>query len=96
MAEFQLGPMLDKPLVKRLKQVRGATEKAWLKIERPFAETEAGVDEYVAEFDRITLGFQDKMAEAMTPEQYFTLFELKPDERIVLADPRIVAKTYRK
>ncbi|MEJ2407674.1 MAG: hypothetical protein P8171_26120, partial [Candidatus Thiodiazotropha sp.] len=94
MAEFQLGPMLDKPLAKRLKQIRGNTEKMWMKVERPFAEAEANVDEFVAEFDRLTLDFQDEMANAMSPEQYFTLFDLKPSERVVLADPSIVSKVF--
>jgi hypothetical protein len=95
MAEFHLGPMLDKTLAKRLKKVRGDTEKARLKIERPFAEAEANVEEFVAEFDRLTLDFQDEMANAMTPEQYFTLFDLRPTERVVLADPNIVSKAFR-
>ena len=95
MAEFHLGSMLDKSLAKRLKQVRDETEKSWLKIERPFAEAEADVDEFVAEFDRLTLNFQDEMANVMTPEQYVTLFDLKPSDRITLADPNIVSKVFK-
>lgn len=96
MAEFHLGPMLDRALAKRLKQVRSNAEKARLKIERPFAEGEAGADAFVAAFDRITLDFQDEMANAMTAEQYLTLFDLQPDERVVLADQNIVSKVFRK
>ncbi len=95
MAEFHLGSMLDSKLAKRLKQVRGETEKSWLKIERPFAAAEADVDDFVAEFDKLTLTFQDEMANAMTPEQYVTLFDLKPSERIILADPTIVSKVFK-
>lgn len=95
MAEFQLGPMLDKPLAKRLKQVREKTEKTRMKIEKPFVEAEVNVDEFVAEFDRITLEFQDEMAGTMTPEQYITLFDLKPSERVVLADQSIISEVFR-
>jgi hypothetical protein len=95
MAEFHLGPMLDKTLAKRLKQVRNDTEKARLKIEKPFAANEAGAADFVATFDRITLDFQDEMANAMTAEQYLTLFDLKPDERVVLADQNIVKKVFK-
>lgn len=96
MAEFHLGPMLDKTLLKRLKKVRSNTEKARLKIERPFAEGEADADAFVAAFDRITLDFQDEMANAMTAEQYLTLFDLRPDERVVLADQNIVSKVFKR
>lgn len=94
-AEFHLGPMLDKTLAKRLKQVRNDTEKARLKIEKPFAAGEARAGDFVEEFDKITLAFQDEMANAMTAEQYVTLFDLKPDERVVLADRSIVAKVFK-
>jgi hypothetical protein len=95
MAEFNLGSMLDGTLAKRLKQVRGETEKSWSKIERPFAAAETDTDEFVAEFNRLTLNFQDEMANALTPEQYFTLFDLKPSERVILADPNIVSKVFK-
>lgn len=95
MAEFNLGSMLDKTLAKRLKQVRGEAEKSQLKMEGPFAAAEADADEFVAEFNRLTLKFQDEMANAMTPEQYYTLFDLKPSERVILADPNIVSKVYK-
>lgn len=95
MAEFHLGPKLDKELAKRLKQIRGETERARQKIERPFAAKTIDPEGFVAEFNRITLEFQDRMAESMKADQYYTLFELKPDERIVLADQRIVSRAFK-
>lgn len=94
MAEFHLGPMLDKALAKRLKEVRRNTERTRAKVERPFAFGEAEPLEFVRAFDEITLAFQDEMANSMTPEQYQTLFDLKPDERIVLADQTIIEKLF--
>lgn len=95
MAEFNLGPMLDKPLTKRLQQIRSSTEKARLKIEAPFAQGKAHAKEFVEAFNEITLGFQDEMANSMTARQYMTLFDLKPDERVVLADQRIASKVFK-
>ena len=95
MAEFNLGPKLDKDLAKRLKQIRGETEKARQKIERPFAAKAIDPEGFVAEFNRITLEFQNRMAESMKADQYYTLFDLKPDERVVLADQRIVSRAFK-
>jgi hypothetical protein len=95
MAEFNLGPMLGKRLAKRLKQLRNATERKRLKLEQPFAKGEARSEEFVAAFNQVTLDFQDEMADAMTPEQYVTMFDLRPDERVVLADQKIVARAFK-
>lgn len=95
MAEFNLGPLFNRELAKRLKTVRSTTEKTRMKIEKPFAAEEISASEFVDEFDRITLSFQDEMANALTPEEYMTLFDLKPDERVVLADRKIVAKVFK-
>lgn len=92
MVEFHLGPMLDRTLTKHLRQIRSDVEKARLKIEKPFTAHEIEINEFAKAFDKITLDFQDEMAGAMTPEQYCTLFDLKPDERVVLADPNIISE----
>jgi hypothetical protein len=93
MAEFNLGPMLDKKLATRLKRVRQEIEKARLKIEQPLSVREVKGGNFVEQFNKITIDFQDKMANSMTAEQYITLFDLKPDERVILADPSIVDST---
>lgn len=94
MADFHLGAMLDKKLKSKLVDIRQGIEKARLKIEKPLnakSVSKKDFTDFAKEFDKITLEFQDKMADAMTPKQYMTLFELEPDERIVLADPSIVS-----
>jgi len=95
MAEFNLGPLFNRELAKRLKAVRSTTEKARMKIEKPFGAEDISAGEFVEEFDRITLSFQDEMANTLTTEEYMTLFDLKPDERVVLADRKIVARAFK-
>lgn len=94
MAEFHLGPMLDKPLAGKLKQVRVRTEKARLKVESAFAEEMMPAREFVEAVNQATISLQDELANAMTPAQYETLLDLKPGDQVILADPRIVAEVY--
>jgi hypothetical protein len=94
MAEFNLGPMLDRNLSKKLKAVRGKTEKRLMRTERVFAAGEMAPEEFLDEFDRTTLAFQSEMANAMMAGQYETLFELKPDDTVVLADREIFLRQH--
>ncbi|HME73404.1 MAG TPA: hypothetical protein VKM54_26605 [Myxococcota bacterium] len=90
MAEFNLGPMLDRPLSRNPKQIRGKTEKARHKPEAAYQNDEMSASEFADAFDEITLSFQSEMANTMDRHAYKTLFDLEPHERIVLTDPRIV------
>ena len=90
MAEFNLGSLLDRRLTTRLKQVRRKIERVRVKVETAFAEDEMPAREFVEDFNKTTLAFQDEMANAMTPAQYKTLFGLNPAERVILADQRII------
>lgn len=94
MAEFHLGNMLDKPLSRKLKQVRSKIEKARVKAEAAYADDEMPPQEFVDDFNKTTIAFQDEMASSMKPEQYQTFFDLKPEERVVLADRKIVKKVF--
>ena len=98
MAEFHLGPMLNSRTTKRIMGIREDTEKAILKAQK-FLEKRGVLKseertihvDYVEAFNKITIDFQEAMAKSMTVEQYKTLFDLEPEERIILADPRIVS-----
>ena len=94
MAEFKLGPLLGASLKRKLLQIRRETERERVRIERRRAAEEISDDEFVSEIDRITLEFQDKMANALKPAEYLTLFDLEPGERVVLADKDIVKKEF--
>ena len=50
--------------------------------------------EFVDRFNKITILFQDEMASVMKPEQYETLYDLKPGDRVLLADRKIVKRVY--
>lgn len=97
MAQFHLGPMLDKALSNRLKQVRSKIEKVRVKAETAFAgekKEKMAAREFVDAFDKATIQFQDEMANAMTLEQYRTLFDLNRDDRVILADRSIVKRVF--
>ena len=70
--------------------MRVKTERNRLKLESAFAKEEMPPDEFVKAFNKATIDFQDDMASAMKPEQYESLFDLKPGEKVILADPDIV------
>jgi len=97
MVEYHLGPLLDKPLSSKLKQVRRKIEQVRIKAESIFAEVnvdQRAAREFVEAFNKTTIEFQEEMASIMKPEQYETLFNLKPDEHVILADQRIVTKAF--
>lgn len=94
MAEFNLGSMLDKKMSSKLQKVRLKTEKKRLKTETAFAKDKMKAQEFVDAINKATIDFQSEMANAMTPEQYESLFELKPGDNVTLADPSIVSKVF--
>lgn len=94
MAEFNLGPMLDKTLANKLKQVRNKIEKVRAKAEAAFANEKMDAREFVDAFNKATIDFQDEMASVMKPAQYETLFDLKPGDHVILADQNIVSKVF--
>jgi len=94
MAEFNLGPMLDKTLASKLKQVRSRIEKVRVKAETAFANEKMKPSEFVDAFNKATIDFQDEMASIMKPAQYETLFDLKPGDHVILADRNIVTKAF--
>jgi len=94
MAEFNLGPMLDKTLANKLKQVRSRIEKVRVKAETAFANEKMKAQEFVDAFNKATIDFQDEMASVMQPAQYETLFDLKPGDHVILADQNIVSKVF--
>ncbi len=86
--------MLDKKLSSKLKKVRLKTEKKRLKTETAFAKDKMKAQAFVDAINKATIDFQNEMANAMTPGQYESLFELKPGDNVTLADPSIVSKVF--
>jgi hypothetical protein len=94
MAEFNLGPMLDKTLASKLKQVRSRIEKVRVKAETAFTSEKMKAREFVDAINKATIDFQDEIASFMKPSQYETLFDLKPGDHVILADQNIVTKVF--
>jgi hypothetical protein len=95
MAEFHLGPTLAKGMAKKLRQVRAKTEATRIKCETSFRADDMSAKEFVQEFDRQTVHFQNEMASALRAEEYRSLFDLEPGETVTLADPAIVKKEFK-
>jgi len=98
MADFELGPMMKKKLNSNLREVRKQTEVSIEKVQAEMIRTKGVAKkkekEYVKRFNKITINFQDEMANLLSTEEYEALFALNRDERIVLADPDILKSEY--
>ena len=94
MADFELGPTLDKKLASHLKKLRTETEFSIEKLQSITAKDIGNMKKYVKRFNKITEEFQDNMANLLRKEEYEALFALKPEERILLADPEILKSEY--
>lgn len=95
MVDFHLGPMVDKKLNTKMLKVRKATEKRIEKTQGRITRVKTDIREYVEALNKITEQFQDDMANLLSAEAYKVLFDLKPDERIVLVDPDILRNEYK-
>lgn len=95
MVDFHLGPMVDKKLNTKILKVREVTEKRIEKAQGGITKVKADIGEYAKAINKITNRFQDDMADLLNAEAYKALFELKPDERVILADPNILLKEYK-
>ncbi|WP_409029395.1 hypothetical protein [Gracilimonas sediminicola] len=58
------------------------------------AEITSNDTEFVKKFNDITREFQDDVANSLNEQQFQNLFELKRDERVVLADPDIISSVF--
>ncbi len=94
MAEFNLGPLLSRRLAAHLEKARRNLEKKRMRLERSFVEKEMDGHDFANAFNRMTIAFEDEMADIMKPHEYTTLFDLEPGEHVVLADPAIVKAIY--
>jgi hypothetical protein len=94
MLDFYLGPMLNVGLRNQLMEVRRRTEHRRVETEGRLASRRLKGPEFVTEINQLTIEFQEQMAERMTSAQYQTLFRLRKDDRVVLADPDITKNEF--
>ncbi len=96
LADFHLGPVLDKALSKKLKEVRDMIERSIVKNEVAFKKDGMSANEFIHNFNETTIRFQNEMASILRAEHYETLFNQKREEKhhVILADPEILKKIY--
>jgi hypothetical protein len=94
MVDFELGPNVEKKQTANLLKLRKQTEVMMQKTQRGLARDEKPGQDYVSEMNDITLKFQDQMSGLLSVDEYIALFNLQPDERVILADPAILKREY--
>jgi hypothetical protein len=91
-ARHRLGTRVKASAHGRLLDIRRSTERSRMMLETWFAKNEIRHDQFVAAFNEETRSFQRSVAAALPAPAYKSLFDLKPGQTVVLADPAIVAK----
>lgn len=74
--------------------IRAEEERERIEIERAFAERKLPLELFVKEVNDLTDRFQDRLAEAMEPEDYSLLLGFLPGDRVHLVDPDIAREAY--
>lgn len=95
-AQYNLGSKLDGSLARKLEDIRLSAERSRMKIEDWFSNGEMKSNEFVQAFNKETILFQEAAAGALKPDRYKALFGLKPGENVILADPTIIKRVFRK
>lgn len=72
--------------------LRGDIERDRIALEARWAKGDLTAEEFVTAFDALTLRFQHEVAERIDARDYVRLFDLTPDEPVVLADPEIAQR----
>lgn len=81
-------------LKSQLIDVRYGIDQRQLTLQSGFSSEDISGRDFVREVNELTTDFQTEMADRMTDSEYETLFELKKEEVIVLADPDIVSEVF--
>lgn len=92
---FRLGENLGEA-AKGLRLAKETSELTHWQITDAFTHEQMSPVEFVKAFNAMTLKLQDDIASTIHPDQYTQLLGLGSDERVVLADPDIVAALYGK
>lgn len=79
---------------RQLLETRHDTELKRLEIEKVFLNKEMPVDEFVDLVNNETTQFQNRAANILSVKNYTTLFDLPPEQTVVLIDPEIAAAAY--
>jgi hypothetical protein len=93
-SQFRLGEIYDGELDLTLRNLRADIEKERLELNQAYAENKIDIKQFAEDFNKLTIKFQDHMAETLKPEHYRSYFCLERSERIILLDPEIIDKIH--
>lgn len=91
--KFRLGEALG-TAAKGLHLAKESVEMEHHHLVRALKDKQIKPAEFIKAFNKMTLNFQDNIANAINQRQYKKLFALGSDERVVLADPDIIRNLY--
>ena len=91
MVGSQLSLGVTDNLKNQLIDVRAAIEKKRMETEEALYHEDLSLKDYAEAFDELTITFQRQTAEILNSNQYETLFGLKPENMITLAEPDIIS-----
>ena len=95
MTEFCLGSeFTDSTKGKGLLGIRDDIENQRSKLEDYFQNQDLTVDEFVNRYNKLIEDFQDNTANTLSSDEYRSLLQLEPDEKIVLGDLEIARIAY--
>ncbi|MGE5468204.1 MAG: hypothetical protein ACM3Y9_12345 [Ignavibacteria bacterium] len=93
---FRLGDSVSQKTAQGLRLAKEAIEIKHAHLAENFGSKNMSAVDFVKEFNKATLGFQDDIANAANKTQFKKFFELDPDERVILALPEGVAEAFGK
>lgn len=93
-SQFRLGSIYGKELDHTLRNLRTDIENERLELEQAYAEKKIDIKQFAEDFNKLTIKFQDHMAETLKPEYYRAYFRLERSERVILLDPEIIDRIH--
>lgn len=94
-SKYRLGSLYSETLDKTLRNLRTDIEDELQKIEMEYANNQLDIKEFAEIFNKLTIKFQDHMAETLKPEYYRAYFRLERSDRVIILDPEIIDKIHK-
>lgn len=94
--QFALDGTLSDKTAQGLREAKVKADLEHLRLCQNFERQEVNAVQFVKGFNRMTVNFQDDLANALSKVQYRRVFDLTPEERIYLADPDILDEQFGK
>lgn len=91
MAQNKLKGAFEK-ISKNILDVRSRTERDKIKLIELYTKNEIKIKEYAENFDKMTIKFQDEMANCLSENEYKQLFTIAPGDKVTILDLDIIEK----